>query len=256
MRQAFVGPSFWLGAEPEEELLRREHHPADVEVDRSDQRFLHIHLGELTWGSGNTRPDFRTRGKAFQAMRRAMLRESILVRLLPSLDEADDEAWGKVLVRHFASPRRGQNESMLRLVGVFVEDLAAASGDILKPWSARGSLYRAGRVNRSPVAIVKGNTDNDTRSVRFQGFNTPLLPEILVCGQVAQEGIDLHRHCSHVVHYDLAWNPATLEQRTGRVDRIGSRTQRLRQLNPGEETDSVEPNGRRECSSGRTARCP
>lgn len=241
VRQAFVGPSFWLGAEPEVELLRREHHPANVEVDRSDQRFLHIHLGELTWGSGGARPDFRTRAMAFQAMRRAMLRESILVRLLPSLDETDLEAWGKVLVRHFASPRRGQDESMLRLVGVFIEDLAAASGDIWVRRSARGALYEAGMRNRSAVDIVKGDTKSDTRSARFQGFNTPLLPEILVCGQVAQEGIDLHRHCSHVVHYDLAWNPATLEQRTGRVDRIGSRTQRLRQLGTGEDTDSVEP---------------
>jgi len=32
-----------------------------------------------------------------------------------------------------------------------------------------------------------------------------------------------------VVHYDLAWNPAVLEQRTGRVDRIGSKTFRERE---------------------------
>jgi SNF2 family DNA or RNA helicase len=53
-----------------------------------------------------------------------------------------------------------------------------------------------------------------------------LLPDILVCTQVGQEGIDLHRHCRHVVHYDLGWNPAAIEQRTGRVDRIGSKTAR------------------------------
>ncbi|MGI6416862.1 MAG: helicase-related protein [Thermoguttaceae bacterium] len=39
-----------------------------------------------------------------------------------------------------------------------------------------------------------------------------------------RRGIDLHRHCRHVVHFDLAWNPAVLEQRTGRADRIGSKT--------------------------------
>jgi hypothetical protein len=31
-----------------------------------------------------------------------------------------------------------------------------------------------------------------------------------------------------VIHYDLAWNPAVLEQRTGRADRIGSMTFRER----------------------------
>ena len=60
------------------------------------------------------------------------------------------------------------------------------------------------------------------------GFNSPLVPEVLVVTTVGQEGIDLHRECRHVIHHDLPWNPATLEQRTGRVDRIGSKTERLR----------------------------
>ena len=67
-----------------------------------------------------------------------------------------------------------------------------------------------------------------TRDRIFNGFNTPLLPEVLICTSVGQEGIDLHRHCRNVVHYDLAWNPAVLEQRTGRADRIGSKTFRER----------------------------
>ena len=80
------------------------------------------------------------------------------------------------------------------------------------------------------VALVKGGGGNmaATRDRVFSGFNTPLLPEVLVCTSVGQEGIDLHRHCRHVVHYDLAWNPAVLEQRTGRADRIGSKTFRER----------------------------
>jgi superfamily II DNA/RNA helicase len=78
------------------------------------------------------------------------------------------------------------------------------------------------------VVLVSGSTRE--RDAVFRGFNSPLLPEIMICTQVGQEGIDLHRHCSHVVHYDLGWNPATVEQRTGRVDRIGSKTQRERKL--------------------------
>ncbi len=40
-------------------------------------------------------------------------------------------------------------------------------------------------------------------------------------------GADLHRQCRRVIHHDLPWNPAKLEQRTGRVDRIGSLSSRL-----------------------------
>lgn len=60
----------------------------------------------------------------------------------------------------------------------------------------------------------------------FLGFNTPYRPEILISTSVGQEGIDLHRECRHVIHHDLCWNPATVEQRTGRVDRIGSKVER------------------------------
>ena len=37
------------------------------------------------------------------------------------------------------------------------------------------------------------------------------------------EGVDLHLECRHVIHHDLDWNPSVLEQRTGRVDRLGSK---------------------------------
>ena len=43
------------------------------------------------------------------------------------------------------------------------------------------------------------------------------------------EGVDLHLHCRYVVHHDLCWNPSTLEQRSGRVDRIGCLAERVRQ---------------------------
>ena len=40
------------------------------------------------------------------------------------------------------------------------------------------------------------------------------------------EGIDLHQECRHVIHHDLDWNPSKLEQRTGRLDRIGALAER------------------------------
>lgn len=82
--------------------------------------------------------------------------------------------------------------------------------------------------------------DADTRERIFAGFNTPLLPEVLICTSVGQEGIDLHRHCRRVVHFDLAWNPAVLEQRTGRADRIGSKTFRERAIGNGSADSFLE----------------
>jgi hypothetical protein len=59
----------------------------------------------------------------------------------------------------------------------------------------------------------------------MQAFNTPFYPDILVCSEVMGEGIDLQRFCRHVIHHDLAWNPSTIEQRTGRIDRLACKAE-------------------------------
>ena len=59
----------------------------------------------------------------------------------------------------------------------------------------------------------------------MHAFNTPFFPDIFVCSQVMGEGVDLHRYCCHVVHHDLAWNPSSIEQRTGRIDRLGCKAE-------------------------------
>ena len=77
------------------------------------------------------------------------------------------------------------------------------------------------------VRLANGSVKQHTRRRLMLAFNSPLLPEILVASQVLAEGVDLHHDCRHVIHHDLDWNPSTLEQRTGRVDRLGSKGERL-----------------------------
>jgi len=48
----------------------------------------------------------------------------------------------------------------------------------------------------------------------------------LISTDVFQEGEDLHTFCDSVVHYGLSGSPVSLEQKTGRVDRVGSMAQR------------------------------
>jgi hypothetical protein len=44
---------------------------------------------------------------------------------------------------------------------------------------------------------------------------------ILLATDSASEGIDLQRHCSRLIHYEVPWNPNRMEQRNGRIDRYG-----------------------------------
>ena len=55
-----------------------------------------------------------------------------------------------------------------------------------------------------------------------QAFNDPDDPlRILVATDAASEGLNLQETAHLVLHYDIPWNPARLDQRNGRLDRHG-----------------------------------
>ena len=54
--------------------------------------------------------------------------------------------------------------------------------------------------------------------------------QVLIASQVGTEGLDL-QFCDTVVNWDLPWNPMTVEQRIGRIDRIGQKAELLHIVN-------------------------
>ena len=83
-------------------------------------------------------------------------------------------------------------------------------------------LYGITLQKQVPVGRMSGGVNQ--RLVRQ--FRMPGFPLVLVSTDVLQEGEDLHTFCRRVVHYGIAWTPSAIEQRTGRVDRIGGLVQR------------------------------
>jgi hypothetical protein len=72
------------------------------------------------------------------------------------------------------------------------------------------------------IAAFTGTTPLDRREELKRCFNAnpsddPL--RILICTDAAREGINLQSRCHDLIHVDLPWNPARLEQRNGRIDR-------------------------------------
>ncbi len=63
--------------------------------------------------------------------------------------------------------------------------------------------------------------DTELREAHRRNFNLPYNPFVLLVSRVGEEGIDLQKQCRYILHYDLEWNPARMEQREGRVDRVG-----------------------------------
>jgi hypothetical protein len=52
---------------------------------------------------------------------------------------------------------------------------------------------------------------------------------LLIATDAASEGLNLHARCRLVIHFELPWTPMRLEQRAGRVDRLGQ-TRRVHEI--------------------------
>lgn len=79
--------------------------------------------------------------------------------------------------------------------------------------------YLSKRLQDDGIAsvVVHGGMD---KQQALNAFEDPAGPDILLSSEVASEGVDL-QFSSLVINYDLPWNPAKIEQRIGRIDRIG-----------------------------------
>jgi len=66
----------------------------------------------------------------------------------------------------------------------------------------------------------------DERWTTIGRFRDDSAINILVSSEVGSEGIDL-QFCRYLFNYDLPWNPMRLEQRIGRLDRIGQKAEKI-----------------------------
>jgi len=183
------------------------------------------------------------RDDLLRIVRRYMRADSFLVRFFPlearrgrredfyeALDTADESGmtlrtllmeFFRFLVERCSVKEREDYIEALRGIqprSTTAEDVAASFGDDEVQGAERRRLL-------ANVRLANGNTAHETRQRLMLTFNTPFYPDVLIASTVMAEGVDLHRNCQHVIHHDLCWNPSTLEQRTGRVDRIGAKAE-------------------------------
>lgn len=74
-----------------------------------------------------------------------------------------------------------------------------------------------------PTLVVMGGDDKQARIDEFRQSDRY---KVLLASEVAAEGVDL-QFMRFLVNYDLPWNPMRVEQRIGRIDRIGQQAQAI-----------------------------
>ncbi len=78
------------------------------------------------------------------------------------------------------------------------------------------------------VAVIHGDVPDDDRRALRKRFilekSDPNALDIMLFSEVGCEGLD-YQFCDYMVNYDLPWNPMKVEQRIGRIDRNGQKSE-------------------------------
>jgi len=90
------------------------------------------------------------------------------------------------------------------------------------------ALPEAAGLRPAQLEILHGGmTDTEQQDLvdRFGRKDDPM--RVLLCSDVASEGLNLHYFCHRLIHFDLPWSLMVFQQRNGRVDRYGQDKQPL-----------------------------
>jgi SNF2 family DNA or RNA helicase len=90
--------------------------------------------------------------------------------------------------------------------------------------------YLVRRLSEAPVrlGLIHGDIPDEQRRTLRNRFSlpkeNPQALDILLSSEVGCEGLD-YQFCDGLVNYDIPWNPMRVEQRIGRVDRYGQKSE-------------------------------
>lgn len=121
------------------------------------------------------------------------------------------------------------HEAALRLYDAMV--VSSSSREVLKRSADRLDLLPGANGASRVLAICEPSEDekearlfvhNRQPDTAISIFNSPFGPDVLVVTDKLSEGIDLHRYCRHLVHYELDPSPIRTVQRNGRLRRVNS----------------------------------
>ena len=101
-----------------------------------------------------------------------------------------------------------------RLV-IFTERIATLNW--LKAQLARDLSLKPGQIE----VLHGGLSDVEQQRIVEDFGNTQRSVRMLLCSDVASEGINLHYQCHRLIHFDMPWSLMVFQQRNGRVDRYG-----------------------------------
>lgn len=93
------------------------------------------------------------------------------------------------------------------------------NGNNKSPGSTK--IYNEWKVTNKDTDLITGIESADRRKALIDKFKEDDI-QVMIATEAASEGINL-QFCSMLINYDLPWNPQRVEQRIGRVHRMGQK---------------------------------
>ena len=122
--------------------------------------------------------------------------------------EQEQDAKAEALIRTIAQQRMEQGDPQMKVL-VFTE-FRATQQYLEKQLTAKGLA----------CATINGSMGLETRQNALRYFKDQA--DVMISTDAAGESLNM-QFCHVIVNYDLPWNPMAIEQRIGRVDRIGQK---------------------------------
>jgi len=95
----------------------------------------------------------------------------------------------------------------------------------------RGTLeYLYEHLQKYYPSVIHGQIAIGERYRRIENFKNKSELKIMLSSEVGSEGLDF-QFCDVLINYDLPWNPMQVEQRIGRLDRFGQKSESIRIFN-------------------------
>jgi len=91
-------------------------------------------------------------------------------------------------------------------------------------------LFRRLAADGLAAYVIQGDVPMEERLQILDAFRDRADIRILISSEVGSEGLDL-QFCRVIINYDLPWNPMRVEQRIGRLDRLGQRAESISIIN-------------------------
>ncbi|WP_218055929.1 DEAD/DEAH box helicase [Actinobaculum suis] len=84
------------------------------------------------------------------------------------------------------------------------------------------NLEKQLKLGKGAVKIMHGGLSDEEQMRIIDDFKRADSPiRVLVTGDIASEGVNLHLRCHDLIHFDVPWSLIRIQQRNGRIDRYG-----------------------------------